>query len=125
MLKKGRYGTMTHDYKCNGSTTPFVTLEPASGQPIGTCMKRHHHPEWIKFLKIIDAQTPSDKQLHLIVDNDSIPKHEKVKRWLKRHPRFHMHLIPTSSSWLNLVERWFRKVTDKWIRRGAFESVAS
>jgi transposase len=122
-LKKGRCGTMTHDYKRNGTTTLFAALEMAQGKLIGTCMNRHRHQEWIKFLKLIDEQTPSDKQLHLIVDNYSTHKHEKVQRWLKRHPRFHMHFIPTSSSWLNLVERWFREITDKRIRRGSFVSV--
>ena len=122
-MKKGRCGTMTHDYKRNGTTTLFAALELAEGKLIGTCMKRHRHQEWIKFLELIDAQTPQDKQLHLIVDNYSTHKHEKVKRWLKKHPRFHMHFIPTSSSWLNLVERWFREITDKRIRRGVFRNV--
>ena len=122
-LKKGRCGTMTHDYKRNGTTTLFAALELAEGRLIGTCMPRHRHQEWIKFLKLIDAQTPADLDLHLIVDNYNTHKHPKVKSWLKRHPRFHMHFIPTSSSWLNLVERWFREITDKRIRRGVFRSV--
>ena len=122
-LKKGRCGTLTHDYKRNGTTTLFAAMELIEGKLIGTCMKRHRHQEWIKFLELIDSQTPPDRQLHLIVDNYSTHKHEKVKRWLKRHPRFHMHFIPTSSSWLNLVERWFREITDKRIRRGVFKSV--
>ena len=122
-LKKGRCGTMTHDYKRNGTTTLFAALNVAEGKLIGTCMEKHRHQEWIKFLKQIDEQTPSDLDLHLIADNYCTHKHPKVKNWLKRHPRFHMHFIPTSSSWLNLVERWFREITDKRIRRGVFRSV--
>lgn len=122
-LKKGRCGTMTHDYKRNGTTTLFAALNVAEGKLIGTCMPRHRHQEWIKFLKQIDQQTPAELDLHLIADNYSTHKHPKVKTWLKRHPRFHMHFIPTSSSWLNLVERWFREITDKKIRRGVFHSV--
>jgi transposase len=122
-LKKGRCGTMTHDYKRNGTTTLFAALNVAEGKLIGTCMKRHRHQEWIKFLNQIDQQTPTELDLHLIADNYSTHKHPKVKNWLKRHPRFHMHFIPTSSSWLNLVERWFREITDKRIRRGVFHNV--
>jgi len=122
-LKKGRCGTMTHDYKRNGTTTLFAALNVAEGNLIGTCMKQHRHQEWIKFLKQIDQQTPAGLDLHLIADNYCTHKHPKVKNWTKRHPRFHMHFIPTSSSWLNLVERWFREITDKRIRRGVFRSV--
>lgn len=122
-LKKGRCGTMTHDYIRHGTTTLFAALEVAEGRMIGACMNRHRHQEWIKFLKQIDCQTTPDMDLHLIVDNYSTHKHPKVKAWLKRHPRFRMHFIPTSSSWLNLVERWFREITDKRIRRGVFRSV--
>ena len=122
-LKKGRCGTMTHDYKRNGTTTLFAALELAEGKLIGTCMRRHRHQEWLKFLKLIDAQTPGELDLHLIVDNYHTHKHPKVERWLARHPRFHIHFIPTSSSWLNLVERWFREITDKRIRRDSFGSV--
>jgi transposase len=122
-LKKGRCGTMTHDYKRNGTTTLFAALEVAEGKLIGTCMPRHRHQEWIKFLKLIDQQTPAELDLHLIVDNYSTHKHPKVLRWLQRHSRFHMHFIPTSSSWLNMVERWFREITDKRIRRDTFTSV--
>lgn len=122
-LKKGRCGTMTHDYKRNGTTTLFAALEVASGKLIGECMKRHRHQEWLKFLKRIDAQTPPELDLHLIADNYSTHKHPNVKKWLAKHPRFHMHFIPTSSSWLNLVERWFREITTKRIRRGSFRSV--
>jgi transposase len=122
-LKKGRCGTMTHDYKRNGTTTLFAALNVAEGRLIGTCMPRHRHQEWIKFLKQIDEQTPAAMDLHLIADNYCTHKHPKVQRWLKRHSRFHMHFIPTSSSWLNMVERWFREITDKRIRRGVFHSV--
>jgi transposase len=122
-IKKGRCGTMTHDYKRNGTTTLFAALELAAGKLIGTCMQRHRHQEWLKFLNLIDAQTPAELDLHLIADNYHTHKHPKVQRWLAKHPRFHMHFIPTSSSWLNLVERWFREITDKRIRRDAFTSV--
>lgn len=122
-LKKGRCGTMTHDYKRNGTTTLFAALELAEGRVIGTCMDRHRHQEWIKFLALIDRETPAKLQIHLIVDNYATHKHPRVKKWLKRHPRFHQHFIPTSSSWLNLVERWFRDITEKQIRRGVFRSV--
>ena len=119
----GRCGTMTHDYKRNGTTTLFAALVMAEGKLIGECMPRHRHQEWIKFLALIDCETPPDLDLHLIADNYSTHKHPKVQRWLQRHPRFHVHFIPTSSSWLNLIERWFRDLTDKRIRRGAFKSV--
>jgi len=122
-LKKGRCGTMTHDYVRHGTTTLFAAIELAQGRLIGTCMKHHRHQEWIKFLALIDTQTPADLDLHLIVDNYSTHKHPRVKRWLKRHPRFHVHFIPTSSSWLNLIERWFREITDKRLRRAVFHSV--
>jgi transposase len=122
-LKKGRCGTMTHDYKRHGTTTLFAALELAEGRLIGTCMQRHRHQEWLKFLKLIDQQTPLALDLHLIADNYATHKHPKVQRWLTRHPRFHMHFIPTSSPWLNLVERWFREIITKRIRRGTFRSV--
>ena len=119
----GRCGTLTHDYKRNGTTTLFAALEVAEGLVIAECMPRHRHQEWLRFLKLIDASTPPDVDLHLIVDNYATHKHAKVQRWLKRHPRFHVHFIPTSSSWLNLVERWFRNITEQRIRRGVFRSV--
>lgn len=122
-LKKGRCGTMTHDYVRNGTTTLFAALNVAEGKLIGTCMPRHRHQEFIKFLRLLDAQTPADVDLHLIVDNYATHKHPRVRSWLKRHGRFHLHFTPTSSSWLNLVERWFREITDKRIRRGVFRSV--
>lgn len=119
----GRCATMTHDYKRNGTTTLFAALDMLEGRVIGQCMPRHRHQEFIKFLKKIDAETPPDLDLHLIVDNYATHKHPKVKAWLKRHKRFRLHFIPTSSSWLNLVERWFREITNKRIRRGVFRSV--
>ena len=122
-LKKGRCGTMTHDYKRNGTTTLFAALSMLDGRVISRCDSRHRHQEWMKFLKQIDSETPPDLDLHLIVDNYATHKHPHVQSWLKKHPRFHMHFTPTSSSWLNLVERWFRDLTDKRIRRGSFHSV--
>lgn len=122
-LYPGRLGTMTHDYKRHGTTTLFAALNVAEGIVIGECMPRHRHQEWIKFLKLIDESTDPKLDLHLIADNYATHKHPKVKRWLARHPRFHLHFIPTSSSWLNLVERWFRDLTDRRLRRGVFRSV--
>jgi transposase len=122
-MKKGRCGTMTHDYRRNGTTTLFAALSLLDGTVIGDCMPRHRHQEFIRFLKKIDVETPSELDLHVIVDNYATHKHPRVKSWLRRHPRFHLHFIPTSSSWLNLVERWFRDITDKRIRRGSFGSV--
>lgn len=123
-LKKGRCGTMTHDYKRNGTTTLFAALSVLDGRVISRCDARHRHQEWLKFLKQIDAETPPELDLHLIVDNYATHKHPRVQSWLKKHPRFHIHFTPTSSSWLNLVERWFRDLTDKRIRRGTFTNVA-
>ncbi|MCL4557615.1 MAG: IS630 family transposase [Deltaproteobacteria bacterium] len=123
-LKKGRCGTMTHDYKRNGTTTLFAALSMLDGKVIGDCMPRHRHQEFIRFLKKIDAETPTGLDLHLIVDNYGTHKHPRVKSWLRRHPRFLLHFIPTSSSWLNMVERWFREITDKRIRRGSFRNVS-
>ena len=122
-LKKGRCGTMTHDYKRNGTTTLFGALNLLDGQVIGDCMPRHRHQEFIRFLKKIDAETPADLALHLIVDNYATHKHPDVKRWLSRHTRFHLHFTPTASSWLNLIERWFRDLTNKRLRRDSFEHV--
>ncbi len=122
-IHKGRCGTMTHDYKRNGTTTLFAAIDMTEGRLIGTCMQKHRHQEWIKFLNLIDTETPPDLDLHLVVDNYATHKHPKVKSWLKRHRRFHVHFIPTSSSWLNLIERWFREITDKRIRRGTFRNV--
>ena len=122
-IHPGRCGTMTHDYKRNGTTTLFAAIDMAQGKVIGTCQQKHRHQEWIKFLKLIDDQTDPELDLHLIVDNYATHKHPKVKAWLKKHPRFHVHFIPTSSSWLNVVERWFRELTDKRVRRGTFQNV--
>ncbi len=119
----GRCGTMTHDYKRNGTTTLFAAIEMAQGKVIATCMPRHRHQEWIKFLKQIDSETPKDLDLHLILDNYATHKHPKVKSWLKRHKRFHMHFIPTSSSWLNVIEGFFRDLENKRLHRGVFRSV--
>ena len=122
-LKKGRCGTMTHDYKRHGTTTLFAALSTLDAKVIGDCMPRHRHQEFIRFLKKIETQTPHGFDLHLIVDNYGTHKHPRVQSWLRRHSRFHLHFIPTSSSWLNLVERWFRELTDKRLRRGSFHSV--
>ena len=122
-LKKGRCGTMTHDYKRNGTTTLFAALSMLDGQVIGECMPRHRHQEFIRFLNTIDTETPSALDRHMIVDNSATHKHPRVKSWLTRHPRFHLHFIPTSSSWVNMVERWFRDLTEKRIRRGVFTNV--
>ena len=122
-IKKGRCGTMTHDYKRNGTTTLFAAIELLSGTVIGECMARHRHQEWIKFLRSIDEQTPAHLELHLIVDNYATHKHPRVQSWLKRHHRFHIHFTPTSASWLNLIERFFRDLTEREIRRGTFQNV--
>ena len=123
-IKKGRAGTMTHDYKRNGATTLFAALNMLDGTVIGTCMPRHRHREFLRFLKLIDQQTPADLDLHLIVDNYATHKTPAVKRWLKAHARFHMHFTPTSASWLNMVERFFAEITQNRIRCGVFKSVA-
>src|ERR1019366_8964475 len=122
-MKKGRAGTMTHDYKRNGTTTLFAALKTLDGSVIGECLPRHRHQEFLKFLRTIDREFPGTMDLHLIVDNYRTHKHDAVNKWLEKHPRFHLHFTPTSSSWLNLVERWFRDLTDKAIRRGVFYSV--
>jgi transposase len=124
-LKKGRAGTQTHDYKRHGTTTLFAALNLLDGTLIGECMPRHRHQEFLRFLKRLDRETPPNRPLHLILDNYQTHKHPQVKAWLERHPRFHLHFIPTSSSWLNLVERWLREITVKAIRRGAFPSVCA
>ena len=123
-LKKGRAGTMTHDYKRHGTTTLFAALNVATGKVIGECMPRHRHQEFLRFLRTIDRNTPKSLDLHLVVDNYATHKHAKIKAWLKRHPRFHLHFTPTSASWINLVERFFGLITGDAIRRGVFHSVA-
>ena len=122
-MKKGRAGTMTHDYKRNGTTTLFAALSTLDGSVVGQCLPRHRHQEFLKFLRTLDREFPRELELHLIVDNYRTHKHANVDAWLQKHPRFHLHFTPTSSSWLNLVERWFRELTDKAIRRGVFHSV--
>jgi transposase len=122
-LRAGLPARQTHDYKRNGTTTLFAALNMLDGKVIGDCMPRHRHQEFIRFLKRIDSQTPADLILHLIVDNYGTHKHPRVKSWLERHPRFHLHFIPTSTSWLNMVERWFREITEKRLRRGTFPNV--
>jgi transposase len=122
-LKPGRGQTMTHDYKRNGTTTLFAALNAANGEVFGLCQERHRHQEWLKFLRLIDETIPPDLQLHVICDNSSTHKHAKVRSWLQRHPRFHMHFTPTSSSWLNMVERFFRDLTQNRLRRGVFHDV--
>src|SRR5437588_6598996 len=122
-LKKGRCGTRTHDYKRNGTTTLFAALSLLDGKVIGQCHSWHRHQEFLKFLRRLDREFPGDRELHLILDNYGTHKTPEVKGWLKRHRRFVSHFIPTSSSWLNLVERWFRELTEKAVRREAFFSV--
>ena len=122
-LKKGRAATMTHDYKRHGTTTLFAALNTLDGSVISRCESRHRHTEWLKFLKQIDRETPAGKELHLICDNYATHKHAKVKTWLENHPRFHIHFTPTSASWLNMVERFFRNLTTDRLRRGVFHSV--
>jgi transposase len=122
-LKKGRCGTMTHDYKRNGTTTLFAALNVLDGQVVGECHARHRHQEWLRFLRRLDREFPRDLKLHLVMDNYGTHKEPHVRAWLKKHPRFVCHFIPTSSSWLNLVERWFGELTQKAIRRGSFVSV--
>jgi len=122
-LKKGRCGTMTHDYKRNGTTSLFAALEVLQGKVIGECYERHRHQEFLKFLRRLDQEFPGEIRLHLVMDNYGTHKHPRVQAWMTRHPRFITHFVPTSSSWLNLVERWFGELTSKRIRRGSFGSV--
>lgn len=124
-LRPGLPARQTHDYKRNGTTTLFAALSMLDGKVIGDCMPRHRHQEFIRFLKRIESETPPEFALHLIVDNYGTHKHPRVQSWLERHPRFHLHFIPTSSSWLNMVERWFREITEKRLRRGTFTNVRS
>lgn len=122
-MVKGRGATMTHDYKRNGTTTLFAALNVLTGEVTGRCFDRHRHEEFLGFLKVIDAEVPKGQAIHVILDNYSTHKHENVRRWLGTHKRFHLHFIPTSSSWLNQVERWFRDLDAKALRRGSFNSV--
>ena len=123
-IKKGRCGTMTHDYRRHGTTTLFAALNVATGKVIGQCMQRHRHQEWLRFLRRVDAETPKHLDVHLIADNYATHKHPTVQAWLKRHPRFHMHFTPTSASWINMVERFFGLITEDRIRRSVLKSVA-
>ncbi len=122
-LKKGRCGTMTHNYKRNGTTTLFAAIELLEGTVIGQCYQRHRHQEFLRFLRLLHKEFPGPVPLHLVMDNYGTHGHPNVKAWLKRHPRFVFHKVPTSSSWLNLIERWFGELTTKRIRRGVFYSV--
>ncbi len=123
-LRAGRYRTQTHDYKRHGTTTLFAALNTLDGTVLSTCQARHRHQEWLRFLKQIDAQTPADRELHLIIDNYATHRHAKVNVWLAKHPRIHLHFTPTSASWLNMVERFFRDLTTRRLRGGIFHSVA-
>ncbi len=123
-MKKGRCGTRTHDYKRHGTTSLFAALDVLSGKVIGECYERHRHQEFLRFLRRLDREFPKRKPLHLILDNYGTHNHPNVRAWLEKHPRFHLHFTPTSSSWLNLIERWFAELTNKRLRRGAFASVA-
>jgi len=122
-MTKGRAGTMTSDYKRHGTTTLFAALNVVDGTVIGACMDQHRHEEFLKFLRTVDKEVPKGLAVHIILDNYATHKHKNVLEWLAKHPRFHMHFTPTSSSWLNLVERWFRELTDNAIRRRVFHSV--
>ena len=122
-LKRGRSQTLTHDYKRNGTASLFAALNAANGEVYGLCQERHRHQEWLKFLRLLDQTMPSHLDLHLIGDNYATHKHPKVQRWLQRHPRFHMHFTPTSASWLNMVERFFRDLTQNRLRRGVFRDL--
>jgi transposase len=122
-MKRGRCGTMTHDYKRHGTTTLFAALDVLEGRVIGQCMARHRHQEFIRFLNKINRETPAAPELHLIVDNYATHKHPKVRAWLERHPRFHFHFTPTSASWLNAVEGFFAKLTRQRLKRGVFNGI--
>ena len=122
-MKKGRCGTMTHDYKRHGTTTLFAALDVLEGRVIGQCMARHRHQEFIRFLNKINRETAAARELHLIVDNYATHKHPKVRAWLERHPRFHFHFTPTSASWLNAVEGFFAKLTRQRLKRGVFKGI--
>ena len=124
-MKAGRAGTMTHDYKRNGTTTLFAALNVLDGQVIAQCQQRHRHEEWLNFLRKINRETPKGKTLHLICDNYATHKHPNVQAWLAKHPRFNIHFTPTSASWLNMVERFFRDISENRLRRGVFTSVSA
>ena len=123
-IKPGRNATMTHDYKRNGTSTLFAALNVLTGEVLGQCSTRHRHIEWLRFLRLLNKNTPRDKEIHIICDNYATHKHPKVKSWLKYHKRFHVHFTPTSASWLNMVERFFRDLSEQQLRRGVFRSVS-
>ena len=122
-MKKGRVGTMTHDYKRHGVTTLFAALNILEGKVLGQCMKRHRHQEFIRFLNVIDARVPKNKAVHVIIDNYAAHKHPKVLQWITKHPRFVFHFTPTSASWLNAVEGFFAKLTRQRLKRGVFNGI--
>ena len=122
-MKKGRCGTMTHDYKRNGTTSLFAALNVFDGTIIGQCQSRHRHQEWLTFLRLIKKSVPEDKEIHIILDNYATHNHPKVQSWLKRNPRFHLHFTPTGASWLNMIERFFRDLGQRAIKRGSFHDV--
>jgi len=122
-LKKGRGQTLTHDYKRNGTSSLFAALNILNGQVIGSCQQKHRHQEWLRFLNLIKRSVPQDKEIHLICDNYATHKHPKVKAWFARNRRFHCHFTPTSASWLNMIERFFRDLSERCVRRGVFTSV--
>ncbi len=123
-MKKGRAGTMTHDYKRNGTTTLFAALNVLEGKVIGRCMQRHRHQEFIRFLNTIEREAPAGKIVHVILDNYAVHKHPKVRAWLGRHPRFVFHFVPTSCSWLNAIEGFFARLSKRRLKRGVFRSIA-
>lgn len=123
-LKKGRAETMTHDYKRHGTTTLFAALNTMTGEVLSQCAQQHRHQDWLRFLRQIERSVPEDKEVHIICDNYATHKHKKVKNWFARRPRFHLHFTPTSASWLNMVERFFRDLSEKQLKRGVFRSVA-
>jgi transposase len=122
-MKKGRGATMTHDYKRNGTTTLFAALNTANGEVFGLCQEKHRHQEWLKFLRMIDKTIPANKEIYLICDNYSTHKHARVERWLQAHKRFHVRFTPTSASWLNMIERFFRDLTQNQLKRGVFQDL--
>lgn len=122
-LKKGRCQTMTHDYKRNGTTSLFAAMNTADGSVIGTCMNKHRHQEWLRFLNLVRRNIPKDKEVHIICDNYATHQHDKVKAWQDRNPRFHFHFTPTSASWLNMVERFLRDLTERSLKRGVFRNI--
>jgi transposase len=124
-MKPGRLGTMTHDYKRNGTTTLFAALNVLDGSVIGRCMQRHRHQEFIRFLNAVERAVPAGKVIHVVLDNYAAHKHAKVRAWLQRHPRWTFHFTPTSSSWINAVESFFAKLTKRRLKRGVFQSVVA